>query len=41
MILENKWKKTYKKQKQKIDKILKNNFSKVLKTEKGFLQMFF
>ena len=34
MILENKWKKTYKKQKKKIDKILKNNFSKVLKTEK-------
>ena len=34
ILLENKWKKTYKKQKKKIDKILKNNFSKVLKTEK-------
>ena len=33
-LLENKWKKIYKKRKKKIDKVLKNNFTKVLKKEK-------
>ncbi len=32
--IENKWSKIYKKKKKKIDKILKNNFTKVLKSEK-------
>ena len=32
--IENKWNKIYKKKKKKIDKIFKNNFTKVLKTEK-------
>ncbi|MDC0585941.1 transketolase [Candidatus Pelagibacter sp.] len=33
-LLENKWNKTYKKRKSKIDKLLKNSFAKVLKKEK-------
>ena len=33
-LLENKWNKIYKKKKKKIDKVLKNNFAKVLKVEK-------
>ena len=31
---ENKWSKNYKKKKKEIDKILRNNFNKILKTEK-------